>query len=149
MSSGGVRVNFPGMERLCPRCKQTIVVTEKMCQRQKYTCRQCDVAMAADYVQRNRNKKRASNNAWHAKRSAERAQATKSYRDRHPDRKAAHQAVQTAIRNGTLTKAPCGVCGSAKVHAHHDDYSQPLSVEWLCHQHHMERHSMLAARGAA
>ena len=40
-----------------------------------------------------------------------------------------------AIRNGTLQRQPCGVCGK-KAEAHHPDYSKPLSVRWLCPLHH-------------
>jgi hypothetical protein len=52
------------------------------------------------------------------------------------------------MRNGTLTSKPCEVCGTRKVHAHHDDYGKPLEVIWLCHSHHMARHAMLKARQA-
>jgi hypothetical protein len=29
---------------------------------------------------------------------------------------------------------------SGKVQAHHDDYTKPLAVDWLCTKHHAERH---------
>ena len=39
------------------------------------------------------------------------------------------------------TRKPCAVCGSKKfVHAHHDDYSRPLDVKWLCAMHHVKEH---------
>ena len=43
-----------------------------------------------------------------------------------------------AIRNGELIKEPCEVCGSIKSEPHHDDYSKPLSVRWLCRKHHIK-----------
>lgn len=47
---------------------------------------------------------------------------------------------------GDLTPQPCQRCGDAVgVHAHHDDYSQPLAVMWLCPKHHRERHRELRA----
>lgn len=147
MAAGNaVRRNFPGMERGCPTCNVRMVVTEAMCRRGKYRCAKCESAAAVDYARRNRERKRASNNAYSARHSGERAAKTRAYRRNHPEKKAAHQAVQTAIRNGTLSRLPCGVCGHEKSHAHHDDYDKPLDVLWLCHTHHMERHAMLAQR---
>lgn len=41
----------------------------------------------------------------------------------------------------SLERMPCEKCGSSDtVHAHHDDYSKPLDVRWLCPQHHREWH---------
>lgn len=34
----------------------------------------------------------------------------------------------------------CEVCGAPRAHAHHDDYSLPLDVRWLCPIHHAEVH---------
>ncbi|WP_217678409.1 hypothetical protein [Falsochrobactrum tianjinense] len=53
----------------------------------------------------------------------------------------AHLAVQRALSSGELIKPPCEVCGDVQVDAHHDDYSKPLSVRWLCRQHHTRLHS--------
>ena len=41
-------------------------------------------------------------------------------------------------RMGVLVPKPCEVCGDEKVEKHHDDYSKPLQVRWLCKQHHRE-----------
>lgn len=64
----------------------------------------------------------------------------KQYRLDNPDKYAAHKKVSVAVRNGTLTKKPCSVCGSDDVVAHHEDYTKPLEVEWLCQLHHMRHH---------
>jgi hypothetical protein len=58
------------------------------------------------------------------------------YNKNHPERKAATVAVNNAVRDGRLTKQPCEVCGNPKAEAHHDDYSKPLDVRWLCNPHH-------------
>lgn len=42
-----------------------------------------------------------------------------------------------AIQSGELVRQPCEKCGAAKVEAHHDDYSKPLAVRWLCRLHHI------------
>lgn len=59
---------------------------------------------------------------------------------------AAHDAVETAIANGSLVRQPCERCGAIRVDAHHDDYSKPLSVRWLCRGHHLEHHRSSPAR---
>lgn len=41
-----------------------------------------------------------------------------------------------------LTRKPCEVCGAVNVHGHHDDYSKPLEVRWLCPRHHSEHHKL-------
>jgi hypothetical protein len=48
--------------------------------------------------------------------------------------------VSNAIRDGRIAKQPCEVCGGRDVTAHHDDYSRPLDVRWLCWTHHGEQH---------
>lgn len=48
--------------------------------------------------------------------------------------------VQMALKRGDLTKKPCERCGAEKVEGHHEDYSKPLEVMWLCPKHHRERH---------
>ncbi len=57
-----------------------------------------------------------------------------------PQKRKAHFAVSNAIRDGKIKRKPCEVCGSTDSEAHHDDYSKPLDVMWLCPKHHAERH---------
>lgn len=51
-----------------------------------------------------------------------------------------------AIASGRLVRGPCEVCGATRVDAHHDDYSRPLEVRWLCRPHHVEHHAREAAQ---
>ena len=64
----------------------------------------------------------------------------KKWTESNPIKKSAHRLVARAIRSGRLTRLPCEVCGDVKSQAHHDDYSAPLSVRWLCTKHHGEHH---------
>ena len=50
--------------------------------------------------------------------------------------RAAHDAVRYALKKGTLKKERCQVCGDPKAEAHHDDYTKPLQVRWLCKRDH-------------
>lgn len=58
-----------------------------------------------------------------------------------PCKVAAHNAVRSAMASGALVRQPCEVCGRAKTDAHHDDYTKPLAVRWLCRSHHAEWHA--------
>ena len=58
------------------------------------------------------------------------------YKKRYPERHRARWMVRNAIMNGVLTRLPCLVCGDSPSHAHHEDYSRPLDVTWLCASHH-------------
>lgn len=62
----------------------------------------------------------------------------------------AHSAVSKAIRDGKLTPKPCERCGFALgVQAHHEDYSKPLEVVWLCTKCHGARHREINAERRA
>lgn len=47
------------------------------------------------------------------------------------------------IKRGKLKKEPCKVCGSEKSESHHEDYSKPREVIWLCREHHLIYHDSL------
>jgi hypothetical protein len=81
-----------------------------------------------------------------------------NWRRANPERYLAHLAVEAALRKGKLVKGPCEVCGRTEAHAtridaHHDDYSRPLKVRWLCRQHHIKLHTggedLFSSRGIA
>lgn len=56
-------------------------------------------------------------------------------------RRLANYMVSTAIKKGTLVKKKCEVCSEDKSEAHHDDYSKPLDVRWLCRSCHRAWHA--------
>lgn len=59
------------------------------------------------------------------------------------EKRNANRKVNNAIKNGKLEKSyVCSVCGACgvKIHGHHDDYSKPLEVRWLCSPCHRKWH---------
>ena len=60
---------------------------------------------------------------------------------RHPEHHAAREKVRRAIRSGKLVKLPCENCGEQKSTGHHEDYSKPLDVIWLCRPCHDAEHA--------
>lgn len=118
-------------------------------------------ARTKNWQKRNPERQAAYNKRWREENPERRAEHDKLYRERHRDsigaknkrwRKQrpvqdhAWRTVDTAIRRGKLSKPPnCEDCGSKvedprNLHAHHDDYSRPLEVEWLCRGCHAGRH---------
>lgn len=71
-----------------------------------------------------------------------RNKASAEYKKKYPMKYAAHVIVRNAIRNGKFTQANnCSVCDSTgKIEGHHDDYTKPLEVRWLCEKCHKEWH---------
>lgn len=64
-----------------------------------------------------------------------------------PERKRAAILVGCARQSRRLIPQPCEVCGTRKqIDAHHDDYSKPLDVRWLCRSHHRQHHADLARK---
>ncbi len=63
------------------------------------------------------------------------------FSQRAPEKTAARRAVKQALRSGRMVRQPCERCGkTGRIHAHHEDYSKPLDVRWLCPIHHAEAH---------
>lgn len=67
-------------------------------------------------------------------------EGAKRWEAKNRHKKHAHSMVGHAIRSGKLIKQPCERCGEKNVQAHHEDYTKPLDVLWLCTKHHGERH---------
>lgn len=72
-------------------------------------------------------------------------ETSERYRAGNPEKRRAHYAVNSAIRAGKLVPArTCEKCDTAsKLEAHHEDYSRPLDVMWLCRICHNARHRKL------
>jgi len=90
---------------------------------------------------------------WYRKNADLVRDRVREYQKTHPDtrpwrypgkeRVHAHNAVNHAISSGRMVRQPCERCGAEKVHAHHDDYSKPLEVRWLCSACHGIEHRVV------
>jgi hypothetical protein len=74
-----------------------------------------------------------------ARKAAQMREYSKAHKTREHHK--ARWQVSRAIKSGRLIRQPCEVCGDIRVDAHHDDYSKPLNVRWLCRTHHIEHHA--------
>jgi hypothetical protein len=68
--------------------------------------------------------------------------AIDAYKKRQPMVYASHVITGNAIRDGKLIQASnCSACNSTeKIEGHHDDYTKPLDVRWLCEKCHKQWH---------
>lgn len=65
-----------------------------------------------------------------------------AWKKRNPEKVAAEQALSYAIKTRKIRKGTvCKRCNTLKrIQAHHEDYSKPLEVIWLCVRCHGARH---------
>lgn len=88
----------------------------------------------AKRYQRDKPKRRSLNDRF----AAENRDAVKRYKAAWKARNAikvsCHKTVLLAIKSGKLLRPDaCDKCGQGgRIEAHHDDYSKPLEVRWLC-----------------
>lgn len=144
------------VEEACTKCGRQFCQTPGRAKKGNHRCSPCE---SADAMQR-RQARRAdgkvvrfafdpARRAATAKARAQRPEVKRKRADNmrryaaDPILRARHEArwaVRRAVASGSLAKGSCETCGSAVTHGHHDDYTAPLSVRWLCPKHHREWH---------
>lgn len=110
-------------------------------------CKECTRARISGYRKTEKGNASEKRRNQTLKRKAWLIQYQPILRERHRIRYKARGIVANAIRDGKLSRQPCEVCGANGMlengryaaQAHHDDYSQPLQVRWLCQKHHKEQ----------
>ena len=109
------------------------------------------------YHRNNLDKDRAYRRKWRAENKDKVIAQKKRYRIKHAKRLAeyykdylvknrvkhkARSLLSRRVQQGKIEKLPCEVCGTQeKIDGHHDDYSKPLEVRWLCKKHHYKVHN--------
>lgn len=102
-------------------------------------CKECN---KKDVIE-NRNSKLDYYRAYDTERGGRKtAEDTRKYRGDNPLKYKAHSKVGYAVKAGTLKKASCEVCNREDTQAHHNDYSKPLEVLWLCPVCHCDWHKL-------
>lgn len=67
------------------------------------------------------------------------------WRAKNAEKNSAHRLVAWALKWGKLKKPnKCSTCSkSGTVVAHHEDYTKPLVVKWVCDSCHVKRHHQI------
>ena len=136
------------MLKTCFKCGEEKPITEfykhpQMADERLGKCKPCAKTDVAQNYRRNRDHYAAYERERFQR--PERKQAVRRcLANRDPVKRKATYLTSNAIRDGRLIRQPCEVCRAEKVEAHHDDYSKPLDVRWLCRKHHLEHHGKVA-----
>lgn len=141
-------------EKRCPRCQVVKPVSafhRRSDRGDGYndTCKECRREMQQDWTEEQREAARESVRRSQARpESRRRAVAYMAEYQKRPEVKAKHRArnaVKASLLKGTLVKpTSCSRCKRPKhrraIHAHHEDYTKPLNVQWLCVTCHGKAH---------
>ena len=123
------RARRDGRESECKKCKNERVKAWQRANRDKTR------EYANRYNERNREAVRANARKNNEKyREKTRARVSR-YKRENREKARAHLAVHRAVVRGHLKRpSECSACGATGVaiQGHHDDYSRPLDVRWLC-----------------
>ena len=126
------------MSKICNRCgvdKELVAYSpfKRGSQGVHGTCKACrNVEAGAKYREANPKKHGPRRSSY---------SYTRGWRARNPEQARANDLVAKHLKRGSLVAGPCARCGKAgKVQAHHEDYSRPLDIVWLCYECHLEVH---------
>jgi len=120
----------------------------------KSKCRDCVLKHNADWRRKNRERMREKYRQWYAKNGRnDRGKAyyeryIKPYSEKHPEATKARRILRYAIKKGEIQKGQnCSICGkkTQSLVGHHENYTQPLIVEWVCYSCHRKIHDPKAS----
>ncbi len=142
-------MSVESIEKVCFKCGKVKVISEfykhsKMADGHLNKCKECTKKDVICHRGINIKKIRAyDRERGHLKsRITKNTERTIKYRKENPEKYKATMAVSNAKRSGKIVEQPCSVCGSTeRLEAHHEDYSKPLEIKWLCSAcHHAVHH---------
>lgn len=112
---------------------------------QRFCCWACYVAAPSAVKVDQRGEK---NPNWKGGVAKDHYRYKRRFAAKNPEKVRAHNLVAYAKAVGKLVPQPCEECGAAQAHAHHEDYSKPLEVRWVCQLCHNRHHHLGVERGA-
>lgn len=130
---------------ICSRCKQAKDSKEFYKDKRRKTglyssCKRCHQDHWASPNKLSFQTRASCMKEWKRKNRDKYREIMARWKEKSKEKISAHQKIYRELRMGRISKEPCVDCGSMNVHAHHEDYSKPMSVIWLCAKHHKQRH---------
>ena len=134
------------IHKICRGCGKNLIMTDyykhkQMADGHLNMCKTCVKSRISNERAANLDKHRLRDKIRNSNRWDYMSKQSQKTRQMNPEKYKARAAVSNALRDGRLERGPCEVCGALKVQGHHDDYSKPLEVRWLCKKHHDEYHA--------
>lgn len=125
-----------GLCSWCKACHRADGLERKRLNREE------DIRCRRAYNAAHRKERRESSKKYRTENKEKIAEWQRDYREKMSLATKAYREVQKALKSGELTQGACEGCDSkAGTDAHHDDYSKPLKVRWLCRPCHQRLHS--------
>jgi len=123
---------------ICARCKGAFWPDEMSPSgnRRPYYCKSCHNNKQRDWRSNNKERYHKYRKNYYTMNATALRRRSRLYKFINFEKTSAHNKVSYT----KLKRQPCEVCGSLDTQAHHDDYSKPLEVRWLCQLHHSRVH---------
>lgn len=132
------------MSKVCIKCgadkelEEFYKVSSKGNKLLRATCKRC-MNLKSNKYQKTPHGRNSTNKASSKYRRTKKGKEVDSKRYWNaPEKVRARANLKYHLDKGHIQKEPC-FCGETKVEGHHEDYSKPLDVEWLCKKHHTEK----------
>lgn len=124
--------------KYCSRCHKTedeaegltVYTNEKKLDKKYYHCHSCANERSKKYYKTENGKKAVK-------------RAVKKNINKYPKKATARNKLNYAVSQGKIKKPQkCSKCGEAekRIEGHHEDYSKPLEVKWVCTKCHSSLH---------
>lgn len=135
----------------CKECSETFAANRRyvLRRRVKYCSRLCLNRANAKAPKSHPDQRGEKNHNWKGGYSA--SEHKRNFQRKNPAKVGAHHLFRAALRAGKIARpSSCSACGKiCKPHGHHEDYSRPLDVRWLCQQCHNAWHAEQRAKASA
>jgi hypothetical protein len=137
------------IQRRCCRCKKwkTIEFFSPTFWNNGGPCRPCAVMYKREWREKNHERHNISSNKYYKDYYNKNKDIIKSkkslYYENHKDELSANAELNRAVLNGIIKRPRvCSICGISgiRIIGHHDDYSKPLVVKWVCRSCHQYIH---------
>ena len=118
-----------GKKSWCKECMKRL-------RREYYSShREDSLSYSKRYVEKNPEMRQK----WKSDNKDKVTQQAQQYRRDNPEKVKAHSILNRAVKSGKVIRPDyCEDCfGEGKIEGHHEDYSKPLEVRWLCKNCHV------------